>query len=77
MAPKWITFSRPSFISFFQEIRKAMVGARFLRGQKNASMEITYFDVLQGPFVDADQASRRMSKLVQNYVKMHLRSPQN
>ena len=34
MAPKWITFSRPSFIFFFQEIRKATVGARFLRAQK-------------------------------------------
>ena len=40
-------------------------------------MEITHFDVLQGPFVDGDQASGRVSKIVQNYVKMHLKSPQN
>ena len=40
-------------------------------------MKITHFDVLQGPFVDSDQASRRVSKIVQNYVKMHLKSPQN
>ena len=40
-------------------------------------IEITYFDVLQGPFVDGDQASKRVFKIVQNYVKMHLKSPQN
>jgi hypothetical protein len=34
MAQKGFTFSRPSFVFIFQEIRKAMVGARFLRGQK-------------------------------------------
>ena len=40
-------------------------------------MKMKHFDVLQGPFVDGDQASRRVSKIVQNYVKMHLKSPQN
>ena len=48
-------------------------------GVKNASkvIKITHFDVLQGPFVHSDQASRRVSKIVQNYVKMHLKSQQN
>ena len=40
-------------------------------------MKVTHFDVLQGPFVDGDQASRRVSKIVQNGVKMHLKSLQN
>ena len=40
-------------------------------------MKMMHFDVPQGPFVDGDQASRRVSKIVQNYVKMHLKSPQN
>ena len=40
-------------------------------------IKVTHFDVPQGPFVDGDQASRRVSKIVQNYVKMHLKSQQN
>ena len=40
-------------------------------------MKITHFDVLQGPCVDGDQASRRVFKIVQNDVKMHLKSLQN
>ena len=40
-------------------------------------MKIMHFDILQGPFVDSDQASERVSKIVQNYVKMHLKSQQN
>ena len=40
-------------------------------------MKVTHFDVLQGPFVDGDQTSRRVFKIVQNYVKMHQNSPQN
>ena len=40
-------------------------------------IKITHFDVLQGSFVDGDQASGRVSKIVQNYVKMHLNSLQN
>ena len=40
-------------------------------------IKITHFDVLQGPFIHRDQASRRASKILQNYVKMHLKSPQN
>ena len=40
-------------------------------------MKITHFDVLGGPFVDRDQASRREPKIMQNCVKMHLKSSQN
>ena len=40
-------------------------------------IKITHFDVLQGPFVDGDQASRRVSKIMQNDAKMHLKSLQN
>ena len=78
MARKWFTFSWPSFIFIFQEIRKAMEWAWFLRGQKRfKNDEKMHFDVLPGPFVDGDQASRRVSKIVQNDAKMHLKSLQN
>ena len=40
-------------------------------------MKFTHFDVLGGPFVHRDQASRREPKIMQNCVKMHLKSSQN
>ena len=40
-------------------------------------MKIMHFDALRGPFVDLEQASRRVHKIMQNYAKMHLKSPQN
>ena len=40
-------------------------------------MKITYFDVLRGPFVDLDQASGRVPKILQNYAKMQIKSSQN
>ena len=41
-------------------------------------MKITHFDVLRGRlFVDLEQASRRVPKIMQNYAKVHLKSPQN
>ena len=36
-------------------------------------MKITRFDVLRGPLIDLDQASRRMRKIMQNYAKLHHR----
>ena len=35
------------------------------------------FDLLRGPFVDGDQASRRVPKIMQNDANMHLKSQQN
>ena len=40
-------------------------------------MEIKHFDTLRGPFVHLEQAPRRVRKIMQNYAKMHLKSPQN
>ena len=40
-------------------------------------MEITHFDVLGGPFVHRDQASGREPKIMQNDVKMQIKSSQN
>ena len=40
-------------------------------------MKITRFDLLRGPFIDRDQASRREPKIMQNHAKMHPKSPQN
>ena len=34
-------------------------------------MEITHFDVLRGPFVDLEQASRRVHKFMKNYAKFY------
>ena len=40
-------------------------------------MKITHFDVLRGPFVDLEQASRRVPKIIQNYAKMHMKLLKN
>ena len=40
-------------------------------------MKITRFDVLRGPFIYRDQASKREPKIMQNDAKMHLKSSQN
>ena len=40
-------------------------------------MKSTHFDVLRGPFVNLEQASRRVLEIIQNHTKIHLRSPQN
>ena len=40
-------------------------------------MKITHFDTLRGPSVHLEQVFRRVQKIMQNYAKMHLKSPQN
>ena len=40
-------------------------------------VKITSFDLLRGPFIHRDQASRWVPKIMQNDAKMHLKSPQN
>ena len=40
-------------------------------------MKITRFDLLRGPFIYGDQASRRVPKIKQNVAKMNQKSPQN
>ena len=40
-------------------------------------MKITRFGPLRWPFIDRDQASRRVPKIVQNDAKMHVKSPPN
>ena len=40
-------------------------------------IKITHFDALRIPFVDLEQAFIRISKIMQNYAKMQLESPQN
>ena len=40
-------------------------------------MKITHFDALRRPFVNLDQASRRVPKIKQNVAKMHQKSPRN
>ena len=40
-------------------------------------MKITRFELLRGPFIYRDQASRREPKIMQNDAKMHHKSPRN
>ena len=40
-------------------------------------MKITRFELLRGPLIDRDQASRRELKIMQNYSKMQHKSPRN
>ena len=40
-------------------------------------MKITRFELLRGPFIYRNQASRRKSKIMQNDAKMHYESPRN
>ena len=40
-------------------------------------MKITRFELLWRPFIDRDQASKRVHKIMQNDAKIHLKSPQN
>ena len=40
-------------------------------------MKITRFDLLRGPFINGDHASRRVPKIKQNVAKMHQKSSRN
>ena len=40
-------------------------------------MKITRFEMLRGPFIHRDQASRRELKIMQNNAQMHHKSPRN
>ena len=40
-------------------------------------MKITRFELLRGPLIHRDQASRREPKIMQNDAKMHDKSPRN
>ena len=77
--PKMDHFFATKFYSFFSGNPQSNGWSSIFAGSKTLQkvIKITHFDVLQGPFVDGDQASRRVSKIVQNYVKMHIKSPQN
>ena len=40
-------------------------------------MKVTRFELLRGPFIYRDQASRRELKIIQKDAKMHHKSPRN
>ena len=67
------------FYHFFSENPPNVPTNAIFPGQKTLQkvMKIMHFDVLGGPFVHRDQASRREPKIMQNCVKMHLKSSQN
>ena len=71
-------FATKFCIYFSENPANAPTNAIFLE-QKTLQkvMKFTHFDVLGGPFVHRDQASRREPKIMRNCVKMHLKSSQN
>ena len=77
--PKMDHFFATKFYFYFSRNPQSNGWSSIFAGSKTLQkmMKITYFDVLQGPFVDGDQASRRVPKIVQNDAKMHLKSLQN
>ena len=72
-------FFATKFCIHFSENPQSNGWSSIFAGSKTLQkvIKITHFDVLQGPFVDGDQGSRRVSKIVQNYVKLHIKTPQN
>ena len=72
-------FFATKFYLFFSGNPQSNGWSSIFAGSKTLQkvIKITHFDVLQGPFIHRDQASRRASKILQNDVKMHLKSPQN
>ena len=77
--PKMDHFFATKFYFFFSGNPQSNGWSSIFAGSKTLQkvIKITHFDVLQGPFVDLEQASRRVHKIMQNYAKMHLKSPQN
>ena len=77
--PKMDHFFATKFCIYFAGNPQSNGWSSIFAGSKTLQkvIKITHFDVLQGPFIHRDQASRRASKILQNDVKMHLKSPQN
>ena len=79
MARKWIIFLRPSFALIFLGYPQSVTLWSIFAGSKTLQkvMKITRFELLRGPFIYRDQASRRELKIMQNDAKMHDKSPRN
>jgi len=77
--PKLVHFLASKFCLYFSG-NPQNVGVSLIFGVSKTlekMMKITRFDLLRGPFIDRDQASRREPKIMQNHAKMHPKSPQN
>ena len=80
MAQNGITFLRSSFTLIFQKIQQtSRVTVFFPNKKKNVEKKtkITRFELLRRAFIHRDQAFKRVPKIMQNYAKMHRKSPQN
>jgi len=77
--PKMDHFFATKFYIYFSGNPQSNGWSSIFAGSKTLQkvIKITHFDALRGPFVDLEQASRRVHKIMQNYAKMHLKSPQN
>ena len=71
-----IHFFATKFCLYFSGNPQSNGWSSIFAGSKTLQ-KMMHCDVLQGSFVDGDQASGRVSKIVQNYIKMHLKSLQN
>ena len=72
-------FFATKFCIHFSENPQSNGWSSIFAGSKTLQkvIKFTHFDVLQGPFVDLEQASRRVSKIMQNDAEMPLKSLQN
>ena len=72
-------FFATKFYPYFSENAPNVTGNSIFPTQKTLQkvMKITRFELLRGPFIYRDQASRRELKIMQNDAKMHDKSPRN
>ena len=67
-------FSAINFCFCFSGIIPSVGLSSFSIKMLEKVMKITHFDVLGGPFVDLEQACRRVPTIMQNYAKVHTKS---
>ena len=77
--PKMDHCLRPSFTLIFRKIQQTSRVTVFCSVQTMLQkvMKITRFELLWGPFIHRDQASKRVHKIMQNDAKMHHKSARN
>ena len=72
-------FYATKFLHHFSENPANVTGNGIFPVQKTLQkvMKITRFELLWGPFIDRDQPSKRVHKIMQNDAKMHHKSARN
>ena len=80
--PKMNHFVATKFCIYFSGNPPNVTGDSIFPTQKTLQkyfkvMKIAHVELLRWPFIDRDQASRRVHKIMQNDAKMHHKSPRN